>query len=211
MPQHSKALAHQFDDLEQQEEADTLGMWLFLATEIMLFGGLFLGYAVYRFLYPEGWIEGSHHNNVVLGTINTAVLLVSSLTMALAVHAAEAERWRTAAHFLIATVVLGTLFLGIKFYEYYEHYLHDLVPGIGFNAEGAGPAPYVEMFMAFYFVMTGLHATHMIVGLGIVGVLAVQAWRERLSFYTPVEITGLYWHFVDIIWVFLFPLLYLIG
>lgn len=210
MPQHAEALAHHFDDLDQQEEADMLGMWLFLATEIMLFGGLFLGYAVYRALYPEAWAEGSHHNNVVIGSINTAVLLVSSLTMALAVHAAEAERWRRTAHYLVATLVLGALFLGFKFYEYYEHYAHDLVPGPQFGLEGEA-APYVEMFMVFYFVMTGLHATHMIAGLGIVGVLAVSAWRRRLGFYVPVEVTGLYWHFVDVIWVFLFPLLYLID
>lgn len=210
MPEHAGALAHQFDDLEQQEEADTLGMWLFLGTEIMLFGGLFLSYTVFRSLFPEAWAEGSHHNDLLLGSINTGVLLMSSLTMALAVHAAEEEAWNTVVGFLGATLALGTLFLGIKFYEYYVHYEHHLVPGIRFNPEH-GPAPHVELFMFFYFAMTGLHAMHMMIGLGVVSVIAILAWRRRLSYYMPVEITGLYWHLVDIIWVFLFPLLYLIG
>jgi len=210
MSEHTDALAHQFNNLTQQEEADTLGMWLFLCTEILLFGGLFLGYAVYRSLYPEAWAAGSHHNDLVLGSINTGVLLVSSLTMALAVHAAEEEQWSIVTGFLTATLVLGALFLGIKFYEYYVHYEHHLVPGTRFNPEG-GPAPYVELFMFFYFVMTGLHALHMLIGLGVVSTIAILAWRRRLSFHMPVEITGLYWHLVDIVWVFLFPLLYLIG
>jgi cytochrome c oxidase subunit 3 len=210
MSEHTDALAHQFNNLTQQEEADTLGMWLFLCTEILLFGGLFLGYAVYRSLYPEAWAAGSHHNDLVLGSINTGVLLVSSLTMALAVHAAEEEQWSIVTGFLTATLVLGALFLGIKFYEYYVHYEHHLVPGIRFNPEG-GPAPNMELFMFFYFVMTGLHALHMLIGLGVVSTIAILAWRRRLSFHMPVEITGLYWHLVDIVWVFLFPLLYLIG
>jgi cytochrome c oxidase subunit 3 len=210
MSEHTDALAHQFNNLTQQEEADTLGMWLFLCTEILLFGGLFLGYAVYRSLYPEAWAAGSHHNDLVLGSINTGVLLVSSLTMALAVHAAEEELWSVVVGFLTATLVLGALFLGIKFYEYYVHYEHHLVPGIRFNPEG-GPAPNMELFMFFYFVMTGLHALHMLIGLGVVSTIAILAWRRRLSFHMPVEITGLYWHLVDIVWVFLFPLLYLIG
>jgi cytochrome c oxidase subunit 3 len=210
MSQQASALAHQFDDLQQQEEADTLGMWLFLGTEIMLFGAIFLGYAVYRAMYPEAWMEGSHHNDIVLGTINTGVLLVSSLTMALAVHAAAEEHWNTVVGFLGGTMGLGVLFLGIKFYEYYLHYEHHLVPGIRFAPE-QGPAPHMELFMFFYFGMTGLHALHMLIGLGVVGVLAVLAWRRRLKFHMPVEITGLYWHLVDIVWVFLFPLLYLIG
>lgn len=210
MSQHTGALAHHFDDLEQQKESDTLGMWLFLGTEIMLFGGLFLGYAVYRALYPEAWVEGSNHNDILLGTLNTCVLLISSLTMALAVHAAEEDLWGTSVGFLGATLILGTLFLGIKFYEYYVHYEHHLVPGLRFNLE-QGPAPHVELFMFFYFVMTGLHAVHMLIGLGVVGVIAFQAWRRRLSFHMPVEMAGLYWHLVDIVWVFLFPLLYLIA
>jgi cytochrome c oxidase subunit 3 len=204
------ALAHQFDDLRQQREADTLGMWVFLATELLLFGGLFLAYAVYRSLYPEAWAEGSHHNNLVIGTINTAILLVSSLTMALAVHAAEREAWRPAAGFLLATVGLGVVFLGLKFYEYYEHYLHGAVPGVHFTLPGP-EAPHVALFFVFYFAMTGLHALHMLIGAGLVTTVAVLAWRRRLTHHMPVEITGLYWHLIDIIWVFLYPLLYLIG
>ena len=206
----SQALAHQFDDLEQQEESATLGMWLFLGTEIMLFGGLFLGYAVYRLLYPEAWVEGSHENSLWIGTVNTAILLVSSLTMALAVHEAEEERWRVTSYFLIATAVLGAVFLGLKFYEYYLHYHHHVIPGGTFEVEGR-LAPQIEMFMFFYFAMTGLHATHMTIGVVMVLVMAWLAWKEKFAYYVPVEIGGLYWHLVDIIWVFLYPLLYLIG
>ena len=204
------ALKHHFDDLAQQHEADTLGMWLFLATEILLFGGLFLGYAVYRALYPEAWAESSHHNNVLLGTINTAVLLVSSLTVALAVHASEEDEWKTTSTLLWVTVVLCLLFLGIKFYEYYEHFLHHKVPGVDFQLE-SGEQPQSALFFAFYFVMTGLHAFHMVIGISLVALMAVQAARRRLTHHMPVEITGLYWHLIDIIWVFLYPLLYLVG
>jgi cytochrome c oxidase subunit 3 len=204
------ALEHHFDDLKQQKESAELGMWLFLSTEILLFGGVFAAYAVYRAMYPEAWAEGSHHNNLVLGTINTAVLLVSSLTMALAVHAAEEERWRVVSWFLMGTIVLGAAFLGIKFYEYYEHWHHHVVPGLHFELDSPHAAQ-VEMFMFFYFAMTLLHALHMTIGIGVVGVMAVLAWREKLAYYVPIEITGLYWHLVDIVWVFLFPMLYLIG
>ena len=206
----SEALKHQFDDLQQQEESATLGMWLFLGTEIMLFGGLFLGYAVYRLLYPEAWIQGSHENYIWIGTLNTAILLISSLTMALAVHGAEEERWRLSSYFLIATATLGAIFLGLKFYEYYLHYHHHVIPGGEFHVEGT-LAPQIELFMYFYFAMTGLHATHMTIGIGIVLVMAWLAWHEKLAYHVPVEVSGLYWHLVDIIWVFLYPLLYLIG
>ncbi len=204
------ALAHHFDDLEQQETSARLGMWLFLCTEVLLFGGIFMGYAVYRAIYPEAWVEGSHHNDVVWGTINTAVLLVSSLTMALAVHAAEEEKWKLTTYFLLGTIALGALFLGIKFYEYYVHYAEGYAPGVRFTVSGPD-APQVELFFIFYFAMTGLHALHMIIGLGLVAVMAALAWRGRLAYHVPVEMTGLYWHLVDVVWVFLFPLLYLIG
>ena len=214
MPQtKATALHHHFDDLEQQEASAQLGMWLFLVTEIMLFGGLFLGYAVYRALHPEAWAEASHHNDLLLGTINTGVLLVSSLTMALAVHAAEEEQWRASAKLMMATAVLGAGFLGIKFYEYYLHWHHHLAPGVRFEPEGisAGLEPFVEMFFIFYFAMTGLHATHMIIGLGLLAVMIWMCWTERMPYYMPVETVGLYWHLVDIVWVFLFPMLYLVG
>jgi cytochrome c oxidase subunit III len=210
--EHAAPLAHHFDDLEQQHDAAHLGMWAFLVTEVMFFGGLFLGYTVYRYWYPEAFAAGSHHLDVGLGAINTAVLICSSLTMALAVHAAQVGRRGALVGFMIATIVLGSAFLGIKGVEYAEKYTHHLMPGRGFTWEG-GDAHQVRIFYSFYFAMTGLHAFHMIVGIVILAMLARRAARGA---YTPehhtwVEMTGLYWHFVDVVWIFLFPLLYLIG
>jgi cytochrome c oxidase subunit III len=204
--------AHQFDDLEQQYEAANLGMWAFLATEILFFGGLFLGYTVYRAAYPAAFAEGSHHLDIMLGSINTAVLIGSSLTMALAVHSAQVGKRQTLVGFLGLTMLLGLVFLGIKFVEYGHKFAEGLVPGSHFVYDGPF-APQVQLFFAFYFIMTGLHALHMVIGIGLLGMLAWLAWRDHFSskYYTPVEIGGLYWHFVDIVWIFLFPLLYLIG
>jgi cytochrome c oxidase subunit III len=212
LAEQRSALAHQFDDLAQQSEASNLGMWAFLLTEIMFFGGLFVGYTVYRTAYPAAFIEGSQHLDVLLGTVNTVVLISSSLTMALAVHAAQTEQRRLLVRFLLLTMILGLLFLGIKGYEYWHKYHEGLLPGSRFASTGP-PAPQVQLFLILYFVMTGLHALHMIIGLGLLVVLTVLAWRGRFSaaYYTPVEMTGLYWHFVDIVWIFLYPLLYLPG
>lgn len=233
-------VAHHFDDAEQQRDAATLGMWLFLATEILFFGGMFLGYVVYRTRYPEAFAEGSRHLSVVIGTVNTAVLLTSSLTMAFAVRAAQLGRRRSIVGFLLLTILLGSVFLGVKAFEYADKFQHHLVPGPQFRLEhpttedatpsrlglrpdrsaGSGRSPnlrnaagHVELFFGFYFAMTGMHALHMVIGVGVLSVIAIQASRGRFSpeFHTPVELTGLYWHFVDIVWVFLFPLLYLIG
>ncbi len=206
------ALAHHFDDLEQQTEAASLGMWVFLATEILFFGGLFLVYTVYRHAYPDAFAAASHELDVTLGTLNTAVLIASSLTMALAVHAAQTGSRRLLVILLLATMVLGTVFLGIKATEYAHKFAEGHVPGPGFRFEER----YVreaQIFFSLYFVMTGLHALHMIVGLSVMAVMVYMAMRGRFSpeYYAPIEVSGLYWHFVDIIWIFLFPLLYLIG
>jgi cytochrome c oxidase subunit III len=204
--------AHQFDDPEQQHEAASLGMWAFLCTEMLFFGGLFLGYTVYRTLYPAAFTEGSHHLDILLGSINTAVLIGSSLTMALAVHSTQVGRRRALVAFLGLTMLLGSVFLGIKFVEYGHKFGEGLVPGAHF-VYGGPFAAQVQLFFSFYFVMTGLHALHMVVGIGIMAVLAWSGWRGKFSpaYYTPVEIGGLYWHFVDVVWIFLFPLLYLLG
>ncbi len=214
MSDDSSTLAHQFDDLEQQREASTLGMWAFLVTEIMFFGGLFLGYSVYRFNYPEAFAEGSHHLDVTLGSINTAVLIGSSLTMALAVRGAQLGRRNTAVGSLLLTVLLGCVFLGIKAVEYGHKFEEQLVPGTSFGYSSTQVDPgQLELFFSFYFAMTGLHAFHMIIGIAILLVLVWKTWKGRFTptYYAPVEMTGLYWHFVDIVWIFLFPLLYLIG
>jgi len=206
------ALAHQFDDLEQQREAGYLGMWTFLVTEILFFGGIFTGYTAYRALYPEAFAIGSHHLDYWLGTINTAVLILSSLTMALAVHASQLGRRRSLIGFLAATMTLGTAFLVVKWFEYAHKFEIGWIPGPDFAYRGPH-APQVELFVSFYFALTGMHALHMVVGLGILAVLLVQARRGRFSseYHSPVVVSGLYWHFVDIVWIFLYPLLYLIG
>ncbi|HEX5759259.1 MAG TPA: cytochrome c oxidase subunit 3 family protein [Thermoanaerobaculia bacterium] len=206
------ALAHHFDSLEQQREASTLGMWLFLVTEIMFFGGFFLAYLVYRTRYQEAFFAASHHLDITAGAINTVVLIGSSLTMALAVWASQVSRRKLIVVFLLATMVLGGVFLGIKAYEYGHKFEDHLVPGRDFRWEGPH-ARQVEIFYSLYFGMTGLHAVHMIVGIGVLAALLRPSWKGRYTaeYNTPVENVGLYWHFVDIVWIFLFPLLYLIG
>ena len=204
--------AHHFDDLDQQHAASWIGMWVFLATEVMFFGGMFAGYTVYRYWYPQAFASASNHLDVLLGGINTAVLICSSFTMALAVYSAETSRPKPLITFLLLTIALGLVFLGIKFFEYYTKFEEHLVPGSLFKFEGP-LARHAEIFFSFYFAMTGMHAVHMIIGIGLLTALVFQARRGRFSaiYHTPVELTGLYWHFVDIVWIFLFPLLYLIG
>jgi len=209
---HHPALAHQFDSLGQQTEAATLGMWVFLVTEVLFFGGLFLTYAVYRSFYPAAFSAASHELDILLGGINTAVLITSSLTMALAVHAAQLGQRRLLMIFLVVTMVLGTVFLGIKAVEYYHKFAEHHVPGATFQFEREHQR-HAQIFFSLYFIMTGLHAIHMIIGIGVLLVMWIWAWRGRITsdYAGPIEISGLYWHFVDIVWIFLFPLLYLIG
>jgi cytochrome c oxidase subunit 3 len=206
------ALAHQFDDLDQQREVASLGMWLFLVTEVLFFGGLFLVYSVYRGWYPRAFAAASHELIVWAGTLNTAVLITSSLTMALAVHAAQMGRRRALVALLLVTMALGCVFLGVKAFEYRTEYLEHHIPGFGFQFE---PEYFLhaQIFFSLYFIMTGLHALHMIIGLGVMAVMVWMSSRGTITseYYNPIEVSGLYWHFVDIVWIFLFPLLYLIG
>lgn len=213
------ALEHQFEDLGQQREAATLGMWVFLATEILIFGALFTGLAVYRVLYPISFEVASEHLNWEIGGINTVVLLGSSLTMALAVHAAHTGQRGRAVVCLLLTAGLGALFMALKALEYYLDYRDGLIPSTawGFRPEawldaGADPGQ-VKLFLMFYYIMTGLHAVHLTIGIGVVLVIATLAAQGRYTpeYYTPVEVSGLYWHFVDVVWIFLLPMLYLIG
>jgi cytochrome c oxidase subunit 3 len=212
LSEHPAGLAHHFDDLEQQHAAASLGMWIFLITEIMFFGGLFVGYTVYRWQYPLAFANASHHVDLWLGALNTAVLLASSLTMALAVYYAQSGKRRAVVVFLILTMLLGSVFLGVKAVEYHHKYVDRLIPGPAFSMEGSLTRE-SQLFFVFYFVMTGMHALHMVVGIGLLATIAVMAGRGRFTreHYAPVEISGLYWHFVDIVWIFLFPLLYLID
>ncbi|HSM87963.1 MAG TPA: cytochrome c oxidase subunit 3 family protein [Candidatus Limnocylindrales bacterium] len=247
--EHHPALAHQFDSMAQQQGASTLGMWVFLLTEIMMFGGLFAAYLIYRIKYYPAFVAGSTSISVSWGFTNTLVLIGSSFTMAMAVWAAQKGNRRAQIWFLIGTMVLGAAFLGVKAKEYYDKYDECHIPGHiigkGFNtwggcdvnnpklgniadeiqerAEKAGkPEPegsaiqtarQTEIFFSFYFAMTGLHALHMIIGMGLMTWLLLRARRGEFGpeYYTPVELGGLYWHFVDIVWIYLFPLLYLIS
>jgi cytochrome c oxidase subunit 3 len=210
---HGPELRHHFDDSAQQLESSTLGMWVFLVTEIMFFGGMFASYTVYRNLYPEAFASASHSMNVLIGAINTGVLIFSSFTMVLAVRSAQLGQKRALIVFLILTLILGCVFLGLKATEYHQKWVEHHVPGPGFQYADARYFHQAQILFFLYFAMTGMHAIHMIVGAGLLIALIVMAARNRFSaaWYTPVEIIGLYWHFVDIVWIFLFPLLYLIG
>jgi cytochrome c oxidase subunit III len=235
--EHHPALAHQFDSMAQQREASNLGMWVFLVTEIMMFGGLFAAYLIYRLKYYEAFVGGSTSISVSWGFANTLVLISSSLTMAMAVWSAQHGRRKQTVAFIALTMLLGTAFLGVKAKEYYDKYDECHIPGISFNAEG-GPgcrtgniaeelvqrehitpeaalqiARQTQIFFSFYFAMTGLHAFHMLLGMGLMTWLLLRARRGDFGpeYYSPVEYAGLYWHFVDIVWIYLFPLLYLIS
>jgi cytochrome c oxidase subunit 3 len=209
---HPLAVREQFDTAHQQKDASTLGMWLFLITEVMFFGGMFLVYTVYRSAFPETFARASSSLNVPIGAFNTAVLICSSFTMVLAVRAAQLGMRRSVVLFLVLTMLVGGVFLGVKAYEWHEKFVEHHVPGPAFHLEDEPFQGQAQLFFSLYFAMTGLHALHMVIGIGILAVLAVQAWAGKFSreYYSPVDMAGLYWHFVDIIWIFLFPLLYLI-
>jgi len=208
----SAMAASHFADAEQRETAATFGMWIFLATEVLFFGVLFAGYTVSRVQHAEAFILAGRHTDVLLGSINTAVLLTSSLTMALAVRAGSVGWRRSCAAWLVLTAVLGVAFLAIKGYEWHEDWLQGLVPGLRFAYSGPD-APGVELFFFLYFVMTGLHALHLTIGILVIAVMALLAARGRFSaaYHTPIVLTGLYWHFIDVVWIFLYPLFYLVA
>lgn len=206
------ALGEPYQTLEQQHATAEFGMWIFLATELMLFGGLFTAYTVYRAIYSAGFAEGSHHLDLLYAGPNTAVLLLSSLTMALGVRAAQLGKQRAMVRYLVLTAALGVIFMVIKGAEYAKHIHDGFLPGLAWSYAGPS-AREVELFFVAYFLMTGLHAVHLVVAIGIVLVTALLASRGRFlpaTRSTPVEMVGLYWHFVDVIWTFLLPLLYLI-
>ena len=244
---HHPELRHHFDTMRQQKEAAVLGMWVFLLTEILFFGGLFVAYMVYRIWYFEAFAEASRRLSLFWGGLNTAVLILSSLTMALAVRAAQTNNRKWTVNWLVLTMILGCVFLGVKVIEYRDKFANYEVPGAHYNwqyheqhaaAEGAheaaasGEAPAAaeggshrqlhmtpdqlqrttQIYFSLYFTMTGLHALHMIIGVGLMLVITWMAHNGKFDaeYYTPVEMSGLYWHFVDIVWIFLFPLLYLV-
>jgi cytochrome c oxidase subunit III len=219
---HNPALLHHFATEEQQRDSASFGMWIFLATEVMFFGGLFCAYLIYRRWYFGDFAAASKSINAALGATNTAVLICSSLTVVLAIWAAQTARRGLMIVMLVLTMLFGVAFLGIKGVEYKDKFEEHHVPGVGFSFDHqqipGHPGQYAnpqhaQIFFSLYFIMTGLHALHMIVGLGIFSWLLWMAWKGRFMphYHTPLEIGGLYWHFVDIVWIYLFPLLYLID
>lgn len=206
------SLHHHYAEHEQQRQAATLGMWVFLTTEIMFFGGMIAGYLAYRYAYPEAFRRGSIHMLFMAGTLNTAILISASLFIALAVHAAREGARTVLIWCLIIAMFLGICFLAIKGYEYYEHWVEHKVPGPSFQWDGPDPR-HAEMFFVLYFFLTGFHALHMIIGVGLLSFILYFACRGRYTpeYHNPVENAALYWHFVDIVWIFLYPMLYLIG
>jgi cytochrome c oxidase subunit III len=238
---HHPALQHHFDTMPQQKEAAVIGMWVFLLTEILFFGGLFVAYMIYRIWYFDAFAEASRSLDLFWGGLNTAVLIGSSLTMAMAVRGAQTNKRTATVNWLILTMILGAVFLGVKVIEYSDKFEHHHVPGPNFvwaaehdpapaasGAEAEAPAAEgghrqlslspeqlqntTQLYFSLYFTMTGLHALHMIIGIGLMSVITWMAWKGKFDeqYYTPVEMSGLYWHFVDIVWIFLFPLLYLV-
>lgn len=214
---HHGLVAHQFDDAEQQQEASTLGMWSFLITEVLFFGGLILAYTLFRSKYSLAFAAGSHELDVMLGGANTVVLIFSSFTMAMAVHYGQLGKQKLIVMYMALTLAFGGAFLGVKAYEYADKVEHHHVPGMSFEYHGefadqVNPRN-VELFFFLYFAMTGVHAVHMVAGAIVLIWLMVAAKKGTYSkdYYAPIEMFGLYWHFVDIVWIFLYPLLYLIG
>lgn len=256
--QHHKDLAHHFDTLEQQHDANTLGMWAFLLTEVLFFGGLFAAYTIYRYKYSAMFEEASNHLDIKLGATNTVILILSSLTMALAVRCSQTGNSIWTGRWLLITIAFGLMFLGVKFVEWQHDYHIHLMPGkdwagkdywhwqyakkakdmvteahnkgsaehslpnrkdvlldndLSLGVRGIQESQQARLFFLLYFCMTSLHALHMLVGFGLIGIIAYYAYQGAYSpeYYSPVENIGLYWHFVDIVWIFLFPLLYLLG
>ena len=224
LPQHR----HHFETQEQQREAGTFGMWLFLLTEIMFFGGMFFAYLLYRNWYNPAFVAGSNQLSIPLGTANTAILISSGFFMALAVWAAEVKKKNLLIIYLVLTTLFGLAFLGVKYFEYKEKFELHHIPGASFDvSQFINPHAYglkeeplapdmaqkTQVFFFLYFAMTGMHALHMIIGIVLLFWLMWRANRGEFTagYVAPIENFALYWHFVDIVWIFLFPLLYLIN
>ena len=225
--EHKPYQQHHFENMEQQTQSTLLGIWLFMAQEILFFGGLFAAYTIYRILYPAAWAAGASSQNVFLGMVNTIVLIGSSVSIVMAVHSARHDDRKAILKWFAVTLLLGTVFFGIKAIEYGTQWDHQLVPGLNWNNEHAlhtlqEHAPKnveitelpkgIQIYYSLYFVMTGMHALHMVIGFGLAFWIMAKTAKGRFNseYYPHIEYFGLYWHFVDIVWIFLFPLLYLV-
>jgi len=209
---HTPFLQHHFRDMQQQFDAAKIGMWLFLVTEVLLFGGLFVGYGIMHARHPEAFVAAHHHLDKGLGALNTVVLLISSFTMVMSVWAAQTSRKKLLVLFLLLTLACAGTFMVVKYFEYSHKFHEGLLPGKYYSHKG-DTVPGQFMFFSFYFMMTGLHGIHVLLGMVAITWLLVRALKGHFSseYYAPVDITGLYWHLVDLIWIYLFPLLYLIS
>jgi len=210
--EHSPFLQHHFVEMKQQFEASKIGMWLFLVTEILLFGGLFVGYGIMHMQHPEAFRAAHHHLDRVMGAVNTIVLLVSSFTMVLGVWAASVGRKQLLIIALILTLLLAGCFLVVKYFEYSHKFHEGLLPGQFYTHQG-DDTPGQFLFFSFYFMMTGLHGIHVLIGMGAITWILVRALKGHFGpqYYGPVDLVGLYWHLVDMIWIYLFPLMYLVS
>ena len=206
-------VGHHFDNAEQEFSANKFGFWLFLATEVLLFGGLFVAYVVFRNMYPQMFMDAHQHLNRTMGAVNTVVLICSSFTMAMAVRAAQTSKQRQQVVFLLFTMFLAAVFLVIKYFEYSEKIAHGLLPGFWYAPHDPGAPVNGNLFFGLYFMMTGLHGVHVLAGIVAMTWVLTKAVKSRFSssWHTPIELVGLYWHLVDLIWIYLFPLFYLIG
>jgi cytochrome c oxidase subunit III len=206
-----RPFAPQFVSVSHRDETAELGMWVFIATEVLLFGGLLLGYFVYRHAYHEGFATASRHTDITIGIVNTAILLTSSFLVACAVDAFAANARAICVALLGGAIFLGLLFLGLKGIEYANEYREHLIPGIDFAFDGP-LANSVELFFVFYFVSTALHGLHMLIGIAVLATLAPLVYRSADSRrHAALHSAALYWHFVDVVWIFLFALIYLPG
>ena len=212
MANHTLALRHQFDNVDQQKEASSFGMWLFLATEILFFGGMFCCYTIYRSAYPVAFGIASNHLGLMLGAVSTVILICSSFTMACGVTSAATGQRKALVTFLSLTILFAVAFLAIEMWEWHMLYEEGLMPGFNFTYKETDPS-HVQLFFCLYFSMTGLHASHVTIGIVLLAVMAFRAFGGAFGpqYYTPIELSGLYWHFVDLVWIFLFPLYYLIA
>jgi cytochrome c oxidase subunit 3 len=211
MQAETSHLAHHFESLEKQQHAARLGMWLFLATEVLLFTALFAAYGVYRYLYADAFVAASRSLHTTIGLTNTIVLIVSSFTVACGLDQAAQGKGKNTFLLFGVSILLGLTFMSFKAYEYSHHFHEGMLPGRYYTYEALGPGPGGPIYFSLYYLITGLHAIHVLIGMTVLAVIGLKARAGAYTreYFVPVELAGLYWHLVDLIWIFVFPLIYL--